>query len=298
MANTRYPNFVLENKLKDQLATSLSLLDYVTIDDSLTQEAGQIKKVNVYSATGAAEKVAEGEGNTQSIVMSYTTKTYTVGTVQARFVYTDEDEMTDPYLVDGGMKNLSIALTNSITEDVMAEFDKAANKVEYAAANGVTYASFVDAVALLKKEDDENAGIFALCNPAMKAMLRKNLKDELKYVEDHVRTGYIGTVCGVPVRISKAITDTADAIADAVKMTLQRTPPQLLENIQQNGIYLAGGVSLTPNIASYIQEKVTFPVYNVPDPVYNTMNGLVEIMNDKELKKLTFSLKDYVGNLI
>ena len=98
--------------------------------------------------------------------------------------------------------------------------------------------------------------------------------------------------------ISKAITDTADAIADAVKMTLQRTPPQLLENIQQNGIYLAGGVSLTPNIASYIQEKVTFPVYNVPDPVYNTMNGLVEIMNDKELKKLTFSLKDYVGNLI
>lgn len=114
----------------------------------------------------------------------------------------------------------------------------------------------------------------------------------------------IHTISGVPSSaripsedISKAITDTADAIADAVKMTLQRTPPQLLENIQQNGIYLAGGVSLTPNIASYIQEKVTFPVYNVPDPVYNTMNGLVEIMNDKELKKLTFSLKDYVGNL-
>ena len=115
----------------------------------------------------------------------------------------------------------------------------------------------------------------------------------------------IHTISGVPSSaripsedISKAITDTVDAIADAVKMTLQRTPPQLLENIQQNGIYLAGGVSLTPNIASYIQEKVTFPVYNVPDPVYNTMNGLVEIMNDKELKKLTFSLKDYVGNLI
>lgn len=115
----------------------------------------------------------------------------------------------------------------------------------------------------------------------------------------------IHTISGVPSSaripsedISKALTDTADAIADAVKMTLQRTPPQLLENIQQNGIYLAGGVSLTPNIASYIQEKVTFPVYNVPDPVYNTMNGLVEIMNDKELKKLTFSLKDYVGNLI
>ena len=50
--------------------------------------------------------------------------------------------------------------------------------------------------------------------------------------------------------------------------------------------------------AAVLYFKVTFPVYNVPDPVYNTMNGLVEIMNDKELKKLTFSLKDYVGNLI
>lgn len=252
MANTRYPNFVLENKLKDQLATSLSLLDYVTIDDSLTQEAGQIKKVNVYSATGAAEKVAEGEGNTQSIVMSYTTKTYTVGTVQARFVYTDEDEMTDPYLVDGGMKNLSIALTNSITEDVMAEFDKATNKVEYAAASGVTYASFVDAVALLKKEDDENAGIFALCNPAMKAMLRKNLKDELKYVEDHVRTGYIGTVCGVPVRISKAITDGEVVISTRKAVTYFRkksveTEQAREENTRTNTIYgrLVGVAALT-----------------------------------------------------
>lgn len=252
MANTRYPNFVLENKLKDQLATSLSLLDYVTIDDSLTQEAGQIKKVNVYSATGAAEKVAEGEGNTQSIVMSYTTKTYTVGTVQARFVYTDEDEMTDPYLVDGGMKNLSIALTNSITEDVMAEFDKATNKVEYAAASGVTYASFVDAIALLNKEDDENAGIFALCSPNMKAMLRKNLKDELKYVEDHVRTGYIGTVCGVPVRISKAITDGEVVIGTRKAVTYFRkksveTEQAREENTRTNTIYgrLVGVAALT-----------------------------------------------------
>ena len=98
--------------------------------------------------------------------------------------------------------------------------------------------------------------------------------------------------------IREAITETAGNIADVLLTTLQRTPPQLLENIRQNGIYLSGGVSLTPNIACYLQEKVTFPVYNIPDPVFNTLNGIVTILNDKELRKLTFSLKDYIGNLI
>lgn len=120
------------------------------------------------------------------------------------------------------------------------------------------------------------------------------------------RTIYgIHTVSGLPASaeipsedIREAITETAGNIADVLLTTLQRTPPQLLENIRQNGIYLSGGVSLTPNIACYLQEKVTFPVYNIPDPVFNTLNGIVTILNDKELRKLTFSLKDYIGNLI
>ena len=37
MANQRYENFVLENKLKDQLETKLSMLDYVTVDDTLAE---------------------------------------------------------------------------------------------------------------------------------------------------------------------------------------------------------------------------------------------------------------------
>ena len=113
--------------------------------------------------------------------------------------------------------------------------------------------------------------------------------------------GILGFSDGDPAahEMLKGIVQTqVDAIADAILATLQRTPPQLLENIRRNGIYLSGGVSLTPNIAYYLQEKTAIPVYNIPDPIFNTMNGLVEIMNDKELRKLTFSPKDYVGNLI
>ena len=44
-----------------------------------------------------------------------------------------------------------------------------------------------------------------LINPAQKATIRKNLGEDLKYSEGFARTGYIGTVCGVPVIVSKAV---------------------------------------------------------------------------------------------
>ena len=35
--------------------------------------------------------------------------------------------------------------------------------------------------------------------------IRKALNDNLKYVEGYVRTGYVGSVCGVPIYMSKAL---------------------------------------------------------------------------------------------
>lgn len=115
----------------------------------------------------------------------------------------------------------------------------------------------------------------------------------------------IHTISGLPryavipsEDVSEVLVETVKNIGEGILLTLQRTPPQLLENIRQNGVYLTGGVSLTPNIAYFLQDMVSVPVYNIPDPIYNTMNGLVEILNDKELRKLAFSLHDYAGNLI
>ena len=46
MANTVYPNFVLESRLSDLLNTKLNTRSLMTIDDSLTESAGMIKKIN------------------------------------------------------------------------------------------------------------------------------------------------------------------------------------------------------------------------------------------------------------
>lgn len=222
MANIRYENFVLENKLKDQLETNLSMLDYVTVDDSLTQNAGMTKKINVYKASGEAEDVAEGEGNSQSIKMSYTQREYVVGTTQARFVYTDEDEMTDPYMVDAGVSKLSESLINKMSRKVNDEYWHATKYVSVASGDAIGFDQIVDAIAMFNRERDEELSLFALCNPAMRGKLRKALKDDLKYSEGYSRTGYIGTVAGVPIIGDKLIPDGCVVVATKKAVTYFR----------------------------------------------------------------------------
>lgn len=136
------------------------------------------------------------------------------------------------------------------------------------------------------------------------------LKNQLAYMLQgaalEMRVFGIHAVTGLPkqvpipaLAVSVAIVDTIDVITDAVKTTMERTPPQLLENIRKRGIYLTGGVSLIPNLSIYMQKELEVPVYNVADPIFTTVRGLVRIMNDSQLRKdLSFSVKDFAENLI
>lgn len=239
MANTRYENFVLENKLNEILDTKLSVSNFLTVDTSLTEEAGMQKKVHVYTSTGSVEDVAEGEGNTASIEMSYTPVTYTVTTTQGRFVYTDEDAMADEYLIDSGLTNLAKEIVNDYNAKAIAEMEKTTNVVE---TDAVSFDAFADAIAKLNVEDDEEAGFSALVNPAMKASLRKALKDDIKYVEGYARTGYIGSVCGIPVYTCKEVSDNTVVIAskDAVTAFVKKdttVAQERDENTRTNTVY-------------------------------------------------------------
>lgn len=77
MAHTLYENQVLENKIEDILTTSIDVNSYMTIDNSLTQEAGMKKTVHTYVASGEVEDVAEGVGNTKDIGVSLLLKNMT-----------------------------------------------------------------------------------------------------------------------------------------------------------------------------------------------------------------------------
>ena len=199
MAHTIYDNFVLENKLDDLLETAINMNQYATQDNSLTETAGMKKSIHTYTSTGDVEDLQMGEGNTDEIEVSFTTKDYVVGVTQGKFAYYDEQEMKDPQVIDAGLYGLATRMTNDLTDKVVAEFANATLKI----TTPLTFDGIVDAIAKYPYESEE--GLFLLINPAQKSTLRKNLADDLKYVEDFARTGYIGSVCGVPVIVSKAV---------------------------------------------------------------------------------------------
>lgn len=238
MANQVYDNVVLANKIEDILTTAVDLTSYMTVDTSMTQEAGMKKKINTYKAQGNVETLDMGVGNTGDIEVSFTTKEYEVETVQGRFQYYDEQAMTDPMVVQAGLEGIAKTMINDFTAKAVAEFDKATLTV---ARTGMTFTDIVDAIAKLNTENED--GLFILVGIADLAKFRKELKDDLKYNEDYVRTGYVGSVCGVPVIVTKAITNGNIYLASKEAVTLFIKKDTEVEqerdaNVRNNKVYI------------------------------------------------------------
>ena len=238
MANQVYDNVVLANKIEDILTTAIDLTSYMTVDTSMTQEAGMKKKINTYRAQGNVETLDMGAGNTGDIEVSFSPKEYEVETVQGRFQYYDEQAMTDPIVVQAGLEGIAKTMINNFTAKAIAEFDKATLTV---ARTGFTFIDIVDAIAKLNTENED--GLFILVGVADLASFRKELKDDLKYNEAFVRTGYVGSVCGVPVIVTKAITNGNIYLASKEAVTLFIKKDTEVEqerdaNVRNNKVYI------------------------------------------------------------
>lgn len=233
-----YENEVLANKITELLTTAVDLSNYMTVDNSLTQNAGMKKVINRYTASGNVEDLKMGDGNTGGIMVSFEPVDYEVGTTQGRFAYFDEQAMTDPMVVDVGLDGLAKTMVNDFTTKAIAEYDKA--EMGVIPESGWDFDVVVDAIAKMDLEDE--SGLFLLISPADQAAFRKALKDDLKYVEGFVRTGYIGSVCGVPVIVSKAVAANVAYLAtrDAITLFVKKATEIEQErdaNTRKNTVY-------------------------------------------------------------
>lgn len=231
MANTVYNNFFLSNEVEDQFNSHLDLVRFCTVDRSLEATPGMKRIVNVYTATDGTEILGQGEGNSKSIEVGYTQREYDILLAQNRFIWYDEEAMKDPMLVPIGMKHAGTDLFNTANGGIFGEFKKATLSVTASAFN---YDAFVDAVAKLSLPENEDVEVFAFANPVTKALLRKALKDDLKYVEANVRTGYIGTVCGVNIYDKKDADDDAIYVGTRKAVTLFTKKGASVEVVSEN----------------------------------------------------------------
>ena len=227
MANTVYPNRVIEAKAKDILTTQINARSMMTIDTSLTQNAGMVKTINTYTYTGAAEEVAAGSGNSTRGSIAYVGKDYTVKMVQQAFDYLDEDFMKDPVIVDYGIKGATSVMTNDMTSKFYAALatkngaTELVKGITFAKGKALSYDVIVDAISELNLEDESK--IFIVIPNAWKASLRKDADYKSAQMGEVIYNGQVGTICGIPVIATKALTNKAYVMTnEAVNIFLKK----------------------------------------------------------------------------
>ena len=195
-----FDNSVLETKLQNDLITKLDMNQFITMDYQLAEEPGMVKKIRVYKGTGAVDDLAMTEGNTHAIGSEYDETEYRVAVTQGKVPFYDEQRMADPKAIDKAIQHLSEALVNDVTTKVVAELLNGSGTIATLDFDGI-----VDAIAEFPEESHED--MYLLMSKLQYAALQKECKDQLKYVEAFVRSGYVGHIAGVPIYVSKAVAD-------------------------------------------------------------------------------------------
>ncbi len=99
-------------------------------------------------------------------------------------------------------------------------------------------------------------------------------------------------VAGVPktVEISdeeirEALLEPINPIVEAVRIALERTPPELAADIVDKGIVLAGGGALLRNLDVLLREETGLPVMLADDPLTAVVMGAGKVLDELTLLK-------------
>jgi len=106
-------------------------------------------------------------------------------------------------------------------------------------------------------------------------------------------------ISGLPKTVSINSTEVVEAlrepvysIVDAIKYTLEKTPPELAADIMDRGIMLAGGGALLSGLDRLIHEETEMPVYIAENPLDCVAIGAGKVLEEIEtLKRVLISTK-------
>jgi rod shape-determining protein MreB and related proteins len=83
--------------------------------------------------------------------------------------------------------------------------------------------------------------------------------------------------------IREALAEPVATIVDAVKMALERTPPELSADIMDKGIVLSGGGGLLRNLDQRLRDETGLPVVLAEDPLASVVLGTGKLLSDFDL---------------
>jgi rod shape-determining protein MreB and related proteins len=83
--------------------------------------------------------------------------------------------------------------------------------------------------------------------------------------------------------IREALSETVATIVEAVRMALERTPPELSADIMDKGIVLSGGGALLRNLDQRLRDETGLPVVLAEDPLASVVLGTGRVLSDIDL---------------
>jgi rod shape-determining protein MreB len=90
--------------------------------------------------------------------------------------------------------------------------------------------------------------------------------------------------------IRKAIEEPVNAIVDAVKNTLDITPPELAADVMDKGIVLTGGVALLRGLDERLKHETSMPIHVADEPLRSVVIGSGKCIEEFEaLKRVLIS---------
>ena len=113
------------------------------------------------------------------------------------------------------------------------------------------------------------------------------------YPTDEVRTMFVkgrDLVAGVPKTLEvnsedvrEALMEPVNAIVEATRIALERTPPELSADIADKGIVLSGGGALLENLDVLLREETNLPIMLAEDPFTAVVMGCGRCLDDIDL---------------
>ena len=116
--------------------------------------------------------------------------------------------------------------------------------------------------------------------PSTAESIKKSVGSAMRVKTEMIAVKGRDLVSGIPKTIEvssdeirQALKDPINAIVEAVKRALERTPPELSSDILDQGIIMTGGGSMLKGIDQLIREQTSVPVNIAEDPLLSVVRG-------------------------
>ncbi len=108
----------------------------------------------------------------------------------------------------------------------------------------------------------------------------------------NLMTGLPGVVELSSIEVREAISGSVDIIVDTVKEALDATPPELVADLMESGICMAGGTSQLKGLQDRLTDEVNIRAYLAEDPMTCVARGAGRVLEDyNNLRRLLVGLE-------